>query len=245
MSTFDVWVAFRQLEEADLSIDAQLDSLKPVVEYLASRDKLLGKWFLKGDSLEDALRYQAFASRVNGDEAARAVLRQQDKKKKRFYPSRISLWNGEQESALGASLSLMYSDTPAVDTLEVALNNKPGENRLGDWRGVAELIGLCVAQWSPLYAHAYGATKYTPKAAFKDRLAVGWMLYLPRVLTPSQVPEARALVPMNNREGEAGTLIVSTTDTFDVDNAEHIQNANAIEVRLADQGLLPSYHDVS
>lgn len=246
MST-DVYVAFRIPDTVELSADVQLDSLKPLIDYLASRDRLLSEWLLKGDSLKEALLHSVFAPGFDGDEAARAVLRNEEKKKRRkpFFVSSISLWNGEQDSGLGASIHLMYSDAPAPDHMELSLDNPKGQNRLGDWKDMAGLVALCVRQWSPLYAHVFDMTRYGPKAVFQDRLAVGWMLYLPRALTQQQVPEAHALLPMPDRDGKPGTLIVSTTDTFDVDNAEHIKNANAIEVRLADQGLLPSILEVS
>ena len=33
-------------------------------------------------------------------------------------------------------------------------------------------------------------------------------------------------------------------EAFSADNPEHVKAANAIEVRLADQGLLPQYKDL-
>jgi hypothetical protein len=81
---------------------------------------------------------------------------------------------------------------------------------------------------------------------FADRPGVGWMLYLPKKLTVQQVPEARALVPvMNNNSEQIGTIIISVTDApFSLDNPEHIKAANDIEIRLADQDLLPRFADL-
>ena len=75
------------------------------------------------------------------------------------------------------------------------------------------------------------------------------MLYLPRVLTVQEVPEARALVPvMTEGDGkkrkaeQIGTIVVSVTDEcFSDRNPEHVKIANAIEMRLVDQDLLPRY----
>ncbi|MEG1324979.1 MAG: Imm52 family immunity protein, partial [Janthinobacterium sp.] len=83
-----------------------------------------------------------------------------------------------------------------------------------------------------------------------DRPGVGWMLYLPRVLTTQQVPEARALVPVmatgeQGKDRQIGTIIVSVTDEpFNDENPEHVKIANAIEIRLVDQDLLPRYVDI-
>lgn len=76
------------------------------------------------------------------------------------------------------------------------------------------------------------------------------MLYLPRVLTVQQVPEARALIPVMEKEEQGkdkqiGTIIVSVTDElFSDENPEHVKIANAIEIRLVDQDLLPRHVDI-
>jgi hypothetical protein len=91
---------------------------------------------------------------------------------------------------------------------------------------------------------------YFDKKVFKDRPGVGWMLYLPRVLTAQQVPEARALVPVmgknaKGKDEQRGTIIVSVTDApFSDENSEHVKVANAIEIRLVDQDLLPRFQDL-
>ena len=58
--------------------------------------------------------------------------------------------------------------------------------------------------------------------------------------------EARALIPVKAHDGEQiGTIIVSVTDAvFSVDNSEHVEAANRIEIRLVDQDLLPAYADI-
>ena len=66
------------------------------------------------------------------------------------------------------------------------------------------------------------------------------MLYLDRAITPKELPEAAELVPVMEGGKQKGTIIVSVTDeVFSADNPEHVKIANAIEVRLADQDLLP------
>ncbi len=76
------------------------------------------------------------------------------------------------------------------------------------------------------------------------------MLYLPNTLTVQQVPEARALLPVmgkdaKGKERQVGTIIVSVTDEpFSDENPEHVKIANAIEIRLVDQDLLPRFADL-
>jgi len=76
------------------------------------------------------------------------------------------------------------------------------------------------------------------------------MIYLPQVLTVQQIPEAPVLVPVMGKDEKAkdiqvGTIVVSVTDKpFSDENPEHVKIANAIEIRLVDQDLLPRYSDL-
>lgn len=56
----------------------------------------------------------------------------------------------------------------------------------------------------------------------------------------------RALIPVPEAgRKRTGTIIVSVTDSvFSIDNPEHIEIANRIEIRLVDQDLLPRYADI-
>ncbi|WP_454688518.1 hypothetical protein [Achromobacter aloeverae] len=73
-----------------------------------------------------------------------------------------------------------------------------------------------------------------------------WMLYLSRVITAEQVPEAQALIPVPvGGKKQTGTIIVSVADeVFSSDNPRHVELTPQIEVRLADQDLLPRYADL-
>lgn len=83
---------------------------------------------------------------------------------------------------------------------------------------------------------------YTTEKVFSQRPGVGWMLYLPMPIATKQLPEAAELVPVMDGLEQKGTIIVSVPDaTFSVDDGNHVATANAIEVRLADQDLLPAY----
>lgn len=120
-----------------------------------------------------------------------------------------------------------------------------GVSNLEKFNNISSVIekGLGIWPTSPLVE--VGPFRYPQ--IFSDRAAVNWMLYLPQVLTVSQVPEARALIPVQNPiDGkQLGTIIVSVTDgVFDENNKEHVAIANSIEIRLADQDLLPRYVDL-
>lgn len=118
-----------------------------------------------------------------------------------------------------------------------------------DWQVAAKLASKAAAMWFPVTL-TLDTAGYFDKKVFKDRPGVGWMLYLPRVLTAREVPEAPALLPVmdkdeKGKEKQIGTIIVSVTDApFSDENPEHVKIANAIEIRLVDQDLLPRYADL-
>lgn len=71
------------------------------------------------------------------------------------------------------------------------------------------------------------------------------MLYLPRVLTAPQLPEAPALIPVIDGEHQRGTIIASVVDEpFSATNSVHLKIANAVETSMADRGLLPLFTDL-
>ena len=81
---------------------------------------------------------------------------------------------------------------------------------------------------------------YTTHQVFPTRPGAGWMLYLPTVISTKELPEAAELVPVMADDRQKGTIIVSVFDhVFSVENPDHVKIANAIEIRLADQDLLP------
>ena len=118
---------------------------------------------------------------------------------------------------------------------------------MGGYSGLQSLINKIATTLTPSQISVSPQTYYLQHQVFKDRPGVGWMLYLPRVLTMQQVPEARALVPVmseneKDKQIQIGTIIVSVTDEpFSDENSEHVKIANAIEIRLVDQDLLPLY----
>ncbi|MXN79294.1 hypothetical protein GR157_31790 [Burkholderia sp. 4701] len=151
----------------------------------------------------------------------------------------ISVWNGIEGQG-GASLSVSYS----LINLSVFELKSEGFENLYSSTKLADLLIDAVKTWPAAVAQV-GPFLYSQKKVFPDRPGVGWMLYLPHVLTPAQVPEARTLIPVARDGQQQGTIIVSVTDgPFDVSNPDHVKAANDIEIRLADQDLLPRYIDL-
>jgi Immunity protein 52 len=216
-----------------------LEALRPYVKWLGERDPLLKRWWLGGDTREEAQQYEAFADGINGHVASKAVLATE------FKGSRepvVLLWNGHEGGSEGASLVLAVTEKGSPSKIEFSPRGPVAGSRLGDYKQTAEFVATLARDTNAECCFVYNQSGYFPRRTFKDRPGVGWMLYLPRVLTAQDVPEARALVPLMKDKKQLGTIIVSVTDgVFDYRNAEHLKITQDIETRLVSQDMLPTW----
>jgi hypothetical protein len=234
----------RRGQPALIDVETQLGELYEFSRVVGEFSPLLQHWLLSSDkSKDDALRYEAFDA--NGPStAALAVLRQKSKGVNDIRS--VSLWNGADVDAENATLSSRTNILGRPDTVDFALRVTP---EVVDWKTPAAWLQKAISIWHPSVA-TFGPYWYSDHKVFEDRPGASWMLYLPRVLTIQQVPEARALVPVmgkdeKGKDKQTGTIIVSVTDEpFSDENPEHVKIANAIEIRLVDQDLLPRYTEL-
>ncbi|RKU00573.1 hypothetical protein C7H84_26160 [Burkholderia sp. Nafp2/4-1b] len=222
----------------------QLTRLWPVIESLAAKDARLAEWFLQGNSEEDARLYSVYEAPGTPSTAILAVLTEQYRGEDNLAKT-IGIWNGQSAKKDGASLSLGFDTGSMPCDFDLSLGEESTtSSRLGDFESVGQIVAAVAAAYAPAYV-TVAPRKYASKQVFDDKPGVGWMLYLPRVITQQQVPEAHALIPVPADGKQTGTIIVSVTDTtFSVDNPEHIETANRIEIRLVDQDLLPAFADL-
>lgn len=212
-----------------------------ITELLAEKSEGLTQWFSQGESIEDAWLHPAF----EGDEpstALLAVLNNEYRLDKSF--TAISIWNGAEEQRDSVVLELQGNDWGRPCTLTISYH-KRRDDRFG---GAASVKDIVIAM-TDLFTSQYVAVSpryYNERQVFDDRPGVGWMLYLPQVITPEQVPEAQALIPVPAAgKRQTGTIIVSVAnEVFSLDNPSHVELANRIEMRLVDQDLLPRYADL-
>ncbi|KGR93235.1 immunity 52 family protein [Burkholderia sp. ABCPW 111] len=212
------------------------DDLGRLAEVIHEHAPKFDRWYLTGETKEDALLYSAF-EHWKPTTAALAVVRTE--RGSNDYAS-ISLWDGGNEEEESASLSCVITPKDNAKEIEADFVN----DQLFSMDSALAIASTLIQLTSPSYltVQPYG---YFEKQVFDDKPGVGWMLYLPKVITQQQVPEARALIPVPAKGKQTGTIIVSVTDApFSVDNPEHVAIANRIEIRLVDQDLLPAYVDI-
>lgn len=234
----------RRPQTSLIDVSAQLRELYAFSCAVGDYSPLLKHWFLSSDkSKQDALLYEAFDGKGPTD-VALAVLH--EKSKGVSDVRSISLWNGAESDAETATLSSRVNTLGRPDTVEFALRVAPD---IDQWAVPVGWMKRAIAIWHPNTC-SFSPCWYSDHKVFEDRPGMGWMLYLPRALNARQVPEARALVPVdgldeNGKNTQIGTIIVSVTDEpFSDENPEHVNIANAIEIRLADQDLLPRYAEL-
>jgi len=150
----------------------------------------------------------------------------------------LDAWNGVEDEG-GMFFGTKFSEGPFPCNVEVASELEP----LRTFDNALLVAKTILEWWSPVML-LVGFHEYKIKKVFPDRPPVGWMIFLPFTIERNQVPEAAALIPIEDAGGKRrGTLIVSVVGPFDTANDEHVRRANAIEIRLVDQGLLPRFGD--
>lgn len=216
-----------------------LRRLQIITSEMADKSADLGSWYLQGNSVDEAFLYSAFENDA-ASSALVAALKQ--KYRNDAAETHVSLWDGNEDENKGASIACYIGDKLLPDSLGITLYD---DKLLGTAASVKDIIIAVVDVFRPYYVSVL-PTGYAEHKVFDDKPGVGWMLYLPQVITAQQVPEAQALIPVSAAgKKQAGTIIVSVADeVFSLDDPRHIELANQIEMRLVDQDLLPRYADL-
>ncbi|WP_111929932.1 immunity 52 family protein [Paraburkholderia bryophila] len=235
---------FRDMSLSSKDFPAMLARESTIVDTLATKSPLMARanWYLKGNTLDEATQYPTFTADGAASSAAIAVLAEEFRRGASNV-SHAAIWNTRMGSNEGASMSCRVSDAKVLADNFALRVGVPACFATADV--LAHVVSAIVATFQPMVVEA-SPVGYFEKQVFDDKPGVGWMLYLPKIISVQQVPEARALIPVpNHGKNQTGTIIVSVTDTvFSTDNPEHIEIANRIEIRLVDQDLLPRYVDL-
>lgn len=220
--------------ESVRSYQQHWDQLRRFAELLTVAGFPIENWCVPGDSEAESRIHSAFTPSRPTDAALEWSKNRSQNSDSRSF---VGVWSGLQGDG-GAAFNTSYAlNAPCLMHFQ-----SRGVASLAHCATIVNLLHGILQTW-PAQAIQVAPTKY--ESVFPDRLSVGWMLYLPHVLTPAQVPEARDLIPIMREGKQQGTIIVSVTDAvFDADNREHVKAANDIEIRLADQDLLPRFVDL-
>ncbi|KVV27668.1 LysR family transcriptional regulator [Burkholderia multivorans] len=235
----DIRLKFKDDSLEPTNFSEVLSRIQVVTHALAEIEPTINQWYARGQTREEALLYKAFDD-GSPSTAILAVLK--NKFGDQPDATYVSLWDGNEDINEGTTISCHLNEPGYVNTFELSLSNKA---ILSNLDSVLKIVRAAATAFKPAYA-AVGPRSYAARQVFDDKPGVGWMIYLPTVITQQQVPEAREVVATPEPgKNQTGTIIVSTTDApFSMKNPEHIEAANRIEIRLVEQDLLPAFDDL-
>lgn len=192
-------------------------------------------WYQTGYSPKQALNQMAFK---NGYVTDSTRLKWENRYRKNMGMFVDSVWDAnDDEHSCGISYRKMFSDERNRACVELSLVARNEENLL--YRFVSFVSNLALffnCSYINIDSKGYNVLG---RNVFPDRLAVGWMLYIPHIVSPEFIPEAAKAFPVKDSKEQKGTIIISTEEIFDGSNKNHISKANDIEIKLLDFGLLP------
>lgn len=222
------------------TISEQLSQMWQVAALLDSLGMPLDDWCPPADTPANARRNLAF-EKTGPSEAAIAIFKEEERSNRAADFRDLAVWNGKEDKG-GATIGYTLQAGENGPNSSFELRSK-AIDALDNKENLINLIKGMLAIWDAPYIEVSPAPYRTRHKVFDDRPGVGWMLYLPEIFTPAQLPEAPELVRVEGPDGRSrGTIIVSISDDlFSNKNAEHVAAANAIEIRLADMDLLPRF----
>jgi len=220
------------------SIDDQYNHLWMLAKSLESVGQPINNWFPPADTEANSLLNQAFTP--SGVSTAALALAKADKSNLASDLRTLGVWNGKDEEG-----AIVYTATYNTGRVPSDLDfSADVVNEFSESGNMVKLVKAVITIWNPMLVKV-APSGYSKHRVFPDRPAVGWMIYLPYEVSAKQVPEAAQIIPIKTTDGKTtqGSLVVTTTDTFDLGNPDHIKRANAIETRLVDQDLLPTLRE--
>ncbi|CAE6794193.1 hypothetical protein G2912_23610 [Paraburkholderia aspalathi] len=231
-------LTFRLPEPKMPTIEAEYDRLWQFANVLKRVNLPVEEWYPAAPTEQASLLNPAFDS--NGPTTAAIVMAKNSELSNGASVRSLGVWNGVEGEG-GAA----FSDLQGVNSLCSVTLQVQGVAGFQDSTTVVDVISDAVRIWSASSVQVGPFKYFSQQQVFETRPGAGWMLYLPRVLTAQQVPEARDLIPVMDGNQQKGTIIVSVVDEpFSAGNSEHVKIANAIEVRLVDQDLLPLFTEL-
>ncbi|WP_340618617.1 hypothetical protein [Xenorhabdus entomophaga] len=235
-----------------LDIEIYTDWKEPLTPKIAVNDTyeiakqidiLLGRtktWYLSGDTPEEALTRVAFDKQGITKESIKDF----EDGYTEAYPMVMSgIWDGENNTNGCVIFYHNYRRNQLGQTkIEINLSIKETEFQFNK---LLDFVNFLVSHhYAPSITLENGKYSLKRKQVFPDRLSAGWMLYLPIEINSAMVSMAEEIIPITDKHGEAGSLIITTKDIFDIENQEHINKANDIEICLRDLQLLPLMAEV-
>jgi hypothetical protein len=221
-----------------LAFRHHIERLYPIFQKLQTIDPLAKDFLLCRATDEESLMYSVFESDGSLTKAAEAVLETQYKND----DIRAATWLNSEQKDYKKWVSGDYhfhKSNELFNRFNIEYNSQHS------FKTTQELIEMLKLIAQILKPNVITTRSLKSQNVFPDRLGVNWMIYLPKVFTAQQIPEARALVPVmssNKKPVRLGTIVVSVVaELFSDENPEHVKTAHDIEIRMVSEDLLPTF----
>lgn len=224
-----------RVTDDDIQLSQIIEHFTLIIEQINNLSQEKKDWYETGYSRKQALNQMAFQ---NGSITDNARLKWERRYKKNMPMFVYGVWDAkDDEHSCGISYRKMFYDEKNRVSMELSIVVNNEENLLCRFITFVSHLALSF-KCSYVSVDSNGYNLFG-RNIFPDRLAVGWMLYIPHIILTEFIPEAARIFPVMGGKEQKGTIIVSTEDTFNGNNIDHIGKANDIEIKLLDLGLLP------
>ena len=216
--------------------EEQLGRIRRYLGALGSVHPLLGKWYLQGASVKEALSHEVLSEARILSQAAAARFDAE-------FPTWLSLsvWNG-QEDPLQGGLAFSY-DAHDMESISSMDFEEAGAlvSALENPRPVlVAMLRLAVSIWPEIdWGVIAPGRYYLDEQVFPDRQTIGWIGFCPHSLDPGDFPDADELIDIPER----GTLMVSCAQVMDERNREHFRRVGTLDTKLVELGYLPLFNN--
>ncbi|MCW2474217.1 MULTISPECIES: immunity 52 family protein [unclassified Symbiopectobacterium] len=193
-------------------------------------------WFLPGSSKKDAMQKKVISNAHITDEANSLM----SNKFMNDYPLVVEkIWNEPGDSILCRNYMqsnvnyFSYGIVCKIDNKDLAIDF------------VSKCLSGLISELSPrIISVETNNYSINEKKVFPDRLPVGWMFYIDKVIN-GELAGLNGEMHNITKEGKSiGTLFLSKRGFFDGNNENDIKQANDLEVLLVSHNILPTYKDI-
>ncbi|TNH43450.1 immunity 52 family protein [Photorhabdus luminescens] len=192
-------------------------------------------WYLPGDTRQESLQHIAF----DHQGATKKAIKEFEEEYTEENPIVIKgIWDGEDD-AHSCSICYMNYRRDRLGQTQIDFHISIEENEFQISRLINFINFLISTHNAPHIMVENNAYRIKRKHVFPDRISAGWMLYFPIEIDPTLVPMAEEIISISDKNDKKGSLIITTKDIFDIENQEHINKANDIEICLRDLQILP------
>lgn len=216
--------------------EEQLERIHRYLGALGQLHPLLGKWYLQGASVQDALSNDALSAPQALSEAAAASFDAE-------YPTWLSVavWNG-QEDPLQGGLAFSYDahDMESISSMDFEDAGALVSALENPRPVIVEMLRLALSMWPEIDWGVVAPSRYyLDGQTFSDRQTIGWIGFCPHSLNPSDFPDADELIDIPER----GTLLVNCAQVMDERNREHFRIVGTLDTKLVELGYLPLFNN--